>query len=240
VRRRILPTIGLLLALSLVWSTPAPAQTQAELNLYQRILADYVKNGGRFSVCKFTEEELKKAKNAIPEDNEQYGAPLIAALEDAIAARAQGQCNTKKQAAAAAPPPAAAPPAGTAPPPPPAASTATSDAGPAQAQPPAAPAQAQEPPKPAAEPAPAQAIAADDSIALASRSTEVATDAPFPIVLLAIVAGLMALAALVFGVVRWFAWEPAWAVRLRHAAGEAGWRASSTFSEFTDFVRLGR
>ena len=235
-RRRILPTIGLLLALSLVWSTPAPAQTQAELNLYQRILADYVKNGGRFSVCKFTEEELKKAKNAIPEDNEQYGAPLVAALEDAIAARAQGQCNKKKQAAAA--PPAPVPPAGTAPPPPPAGSAVTPNAGPAQ--PPAAPAQAQEPPKPAAEPAPAQAIAADDSIALASRSTEVATDAPFPIVLLAIVAGLLALAALAFGVVRWFAWEPAWAVRMRHAAGEAGWRASSTFSEFTDFVRLGR
>ena len=135
-------------------------------------------------------------------------------------------------------PPAPVPPAGTAPPPPPAGSAVTPNAGPAQ--PPAAPAQAQEPPKPAAEPAPAQAIAADDSIALASRSTEVATDAPFPIVLLAIVAGLLALAALAFGVVRWFAWEPAWAVRFRHAAGEAGWRASSTFSEFTDFVRLGR
>ena len=43
-----------------------------------------------------------------------------------------------------------------------------------------------------------------------------------------------------FAVARWFAWEPAWSVRFRHAAGEAGWRASSTFAEFTDFVRLGR
>jgi len=40
--------------------------------------------------------------------------------------------------------------------------------------------------------------------------------------------------------VRWRAWEPAWADRLRHAAGEAGWRASSTWAEFTDFVRYGR
>jgi hypothetical protein len=239
VRRRTLPTILLLLALSLVWSTPAPAQTPAELNLYQRILADYVKNGGRFSVCKFTEKELKDAKSAIPEDNEQYGAPLIAALEDAIAARAQGACNKKKQTPAAPAPNVAPPASGTQPPPPPAGSAATPGATP-PAQAPAAPAQAQEPPKPAAEPTPAPAIAADDSIALASRSTEVATDAPFPIVLLAILAGLLALAALTFGVVRWFAWEPAWAVRFRHAAGEAGWRASSTFAEFTDFVRFGR
>ncbi len=57
---------------------------------------------------------------------------------------------------------------------------------------------------------------------------------------LAVLAALFALAALMFGVVRFFAWEPAWAVRARHAAGEAGWRASSTFSEFADFVRLGR
>ena len=234
--RRTLPIL-LLLAATLVWTAPAPAQTQADLSLYQRILADYVKNGGRVSVCKFTEAELKKAKNAIPEDNEQYGAPLVAALEDAIASRAQGACNKRKQTAV--PPVAVAPPASGTQPPPPAASTAKPSASNPQPAT-AAPAQAQEPPKPAAEPTAAPIIAGDDSIALASRSTEVATDAPFPVLLLAIIAGLLALLALAFGVVRWFAWEPAWAVRFRHAAGEAGWRASSTFAEFTDFVRFGR
>jgi hypothetical protein len=57
---------------------------------------------------------------------------------------------------------------------------------------------------------------------------------------LAVLAGLLALGAAAFGLVRWFAWEPAWTIRMRHAAGEAGWRASSTWSEFSDFVRLGR
>ena len=57
---------------------------------------------------------------------------------------------------------------------------------------------------------------------------------------LAILLGILALIALAFGTVRFFAWEPRWAVRMRHAAGEAGWRASGTFSEFADFVRLGR
>lgn len=58
--------------------------------------------------------------------------------------------------------------------------------------------------------------------------------------IVAILAALLALCAMAFGFVRWFAWEPTWAVRFRHCAGEAGCRASSTFSEFADFVRLGR
>ncbi len=59
-------------------------------------------------------------------------------------------------------------------------------------------------------------------------------------IVLVTTAGLLALGTLAFGLVRWRAWEPAWADRLRHAAGEAGWRASSTWAEFTDFVRFGR
>lgn len=39
---------------------------------------------------------------------------------------------------------------------------------------------------------------------------------------------------------RWWAWEPRWAVRWRHATGEAGWRASAAWAEFTDWLRLGR
>ena len=34
--------------------------------------------------------------------------------------------------------------------------------------------------------------------------------------------------------------QRAWADRARHATAEAGWRASSTWAEFTDFVRFGR
>jgi hypothetical protein len=229
VARRTLPIL-LLLVVGLTWVAGASART---LTVYDRMLVEYIEKG-RLSACKYTINELKTAKNGVPEDYQQYGAALIAALEDAIAARAQGQCDKKKQAAGA-PAANATPPAGTqaAPPPPSAGATA-------QPAPAGAPAQVQEPPQPVAEATPAAAISTDDSIALAARSGQVATDAPVPMLLLAILAALLALGALAFAVVRWFAWEPAWSVRLRHAAGEAGWRASSTFAEFTDFVRLGR
>jgi hypothetical protein len=81
---------------------------------------------------------------------------------------------------------------------------------------------------------------ATDAIPAAARLTDSGGDAPFPVLALAILGGLLALSALVLGLARWFAWEPAWAVRARHATAEAGWRASSTWAEFTDFVRFGR
>jgi hypothetical protein len=233
VTRRILPIL-LAVVMSLACAAPAMAR---QLNLGERVVADYIKNGGRIDACMFTQDQLKQVKDAIPEDLKQYGASLIAALDDAIAARAQGACNKKSQAQA---PPVAgqtAPPGAQSPPP------AAGGVGghPAPGRPsPAAPAQVQAPPTPTSEPSPVAAIADDDSIALASNSTDAATDAPFPMLALAILAALLALCAVTFGVVRWFAWEPAWTMRVRHAAGEAGWRASSTWSEFADFVRLGR
>jgi hypothetical protein len=59
-------------------------------------------------------------------------------------------------------------------------------------------------------------------------------------------AGLVVLGALVVGllalwaIARWWAWEPRWLVRWRHATAEAGWRASAAWAEFTDWLRLGR
>jgi cobalamin biosynthesis Mg chelatase CobN len=230
--RRTLPIL-LVLAATLLWVSPA----SADRALNVRILNDYVNSGGRLSACKFTIDELKSAKNAIPEDLQQYGASLIAALDDAIAARAQGACNTKKQAQAQSGGSAATPGAAAPPPPPAGSSSAQSSHANAPAP---TPGKAQAPPTPIADPAPVASVAADDSIPIASQTRRVATDAPVPVLALAVLAALLALTALLFGVVRFFAWEPAWAVRMRHAAGEAGWRASSTFSEFADFVRLGR
>ena len=227
--RRTLPIL-LAVVVSLVFTAPAMGR-----NLYKQIIEDYLRSGNTITACKFTTSELKQAKNAIPADLRQYGAALIAALDDAIAARAQGACDKKKQNATA---PAVA--TQTAPPvaPPPPGAPSSSAGSPAVT--PGVPPPAQAPPTPTAEPSPATAIAGDDSIALASHVTGAVGDPPVPVVLLAILAGLLALGALLFALVRWRAWDPAWGVRLRHAAGEAGWRASSTFAEFTDFVRLGR
>jgi hypothetical protein len=68
----------------------------------------------------------------------------------------------------------------------------------------------------------------------ASSSTSTAAIA------LAILALLLALGAAAWGIARWQAYEPRWTVSLHHAMAEAGFRASSTWAEFTDWVRLGR
>jgi hypothetical protein len=60
-----------------------------------------------------------------------------------------------------------------------------------------------------------------------------------PAGLIVAVAVVIVLAALIGGA-RWWAFEPAWLPRWRHATGEAGWRAGAAWSEFTDWLRLGR
>ncbi len=237
-RRRTL-SIVLGLGLLLAW-TAAPASAAQKLNVYQRMVVELI-DTGRLDPCHFTTEELKKAKAYVPVDVAQYNAAFIAAFDDAIAARAQGACNDKKpeqtSGGTTVTPPAST--GGQTPPPPPSDGTTAQPSTQTQAAP-GQPLPAQAPPTPKAEPTPAPAIAAGDQIALASQVTEVVPETPFPMLALAILLGILALCTIAFGVVRFFAWEPAWAVRLRHAAGEAGWRASSTWSDFTDYVRLGR
>ena len=60
------------------------------------------------------------------------------------------------------------------------------------------------------------------------------------ILLLLAVAVLVVLGAILWALARWQAWEPLWLARWRHATGEAGWRAGNAWSEFTDWLRLGR
>ncbi len=220
--RRIVSTFVVLVA-TLGFAAPASA------DLFTDVVADYLKDN-RLDVCQYTQEELRKIKDTVPVDQNAYTPEFIAAVDDAIARRAEGGCNKKKVTEAITQAPAA--PAGTAPPPP-----AAGKAAPAPV--PGKPAPAQAPPTPTAEPAPAPGIETD-AIAIAAETTNSGGDAPFPVLALAILGGLLALTGLLVGLVRWRAWEPEWAVRVRHATGEAGWRASSTWAEFTDFVRFGR
>jgi hypothetical protein len=67
-----------------------------------------------------------------------------------------------------------------------------------------------------------------------------ASSAPAPVIALAIVLVLMAMAALWWSLTTWRGLEPRWLVGARHAWSEAGYRASGTWAEFTDWVRLGR
>lgn len=216
-------------ALSLACAAPAQADLLADM------FKDYTQDN-RLDPCRYTEKQLRQLKDLIPNDIAQY-SDFGAAVDDALARRAQGACNKDGAKSQGTAPPPAAGATGTAPPPPPAGTSATP---PAVAPAPGATAPAQPPPEPGTAPVAAPDVASRDAIGIAARATEPATGAPFPLLALALLAGLLALATLAFGIVRWRAWEPAWTERLRHAAGEAGWRASSTWAEFTDFVRLGR
>jgi hypothetical protein len=63
---------------------------------------------------------------------------------------------------------------------------------------------------------------------------------PGAAVLLIVLTGLLLLLLAVWGAMRWWAWEPSWLLRSRHASAEAGWRVSAAWAEFTDWLRLGR
>ena len=63
---------------------------------------------------------------------------------------------------------------------------------------------------------------------------------PAAVVGLGTLAALLLLTSLLWLAMRATAWEPAWFPRARHAFQEASWRASGTWADFTDWVRLGR
>ncbi len=56
---------------------------------------------------------------------------------------------------------------------------------------------------------------------------------------LAILGALLALGAIVWALARWLALEPRWTVSLMYSLREASSRASVTWAEFADWVRLG-
>jgi hypothetical protein len=58
-------------------------------------------------------------------------------------------------------------------------------------------------------------------------------------IVIAALAALLVLVCAAWGVARLTAFEPRWWISLRHSMAEAGFRASATWSEFTDWVRLG-
>ena len=58
-------------------------------------------------------------------------------------------------------------------------------------------------------------------------------------IVIAALAALLALACAAWAIARRRAYEPRWWLSLRHALSEAGFRASATWAEFTDWLRLG-
>jgi hypothetical protein len=56
---------------------------------------------------------------------------------------------------------------------------------------------------------------------------------------LAVLGALLALGCAVWVVGRWMVLEPRWTVSMMHSLREASYRVSATWSEFSDWARLG-
>jgi hypothetical protein len=199
----------------------------AHADAFDDVFADYQKDG-RIDACKHSERDLKSAQGQVPNDIEQYAPDFPAALEEALEDRARTGCRKKPAPASTTAAP-ATPPAssgGTAPP-------AVEGA--------PAPAPATTVPAP---PGGVQAVAAasDGAIvnAAAREPSKGSDDAPAALIVLAVLGGLLLLGLLAWGLARFFAWDPAWLARTRHAVAEAGWRTSGAWADFTDWLRRGR
>ncbi len=74
------------------------------------------------------------------------------------------------------------------------------------------------------------------ALLIADRTTGLSTAA----IVVAVVAGLLALGCLAWAIARMRGLEPRWASSLRHAIAEAGYRTSEALAELADWARLGR
>jgi cobalamin biosynthesis Mg chelatase CobN len=207
------------------------APVAAHADAFDQVFAQYQRTG-KVDGCSFTAKQLEQARSQVPNDIEQYAPDFPEALDAAAAQRAKGACAKRPAAAAPATTQAPAPAAAAKPPAAGSAAPATATATTAAAQPAAAP-QPQPDPR-------AAASVADDAIPAAARTAGTSSGADSAVVLLAVLGGLVVLALALWGAARWWAFEPPWVLRFRHAVAEAGWRAGNAWSEFTDWVRLGR
>lgn len=230
-RARIRRVLALAAALLLI---PAAAAL-ADRATYDRVSDAYSQNAGQLDACWFSQAELEAALAGIPRAFEGVVPDLRRAIEDGIAAHRAGDCEGIEPTGG----PAAAetPPAGTTPVEPPA------DAG---ALPPGDDG-ALPPADPGATPADPGATPVDPAAAPQQVTTTPGVQLPGekrstrPLVIGAIALGaLLLLALLLWGWARLRGWDPVWAARARHAWGEAGYRVTSTWAEFSDWLRLGR
>lgn len=119
---------------------------------------------------------------------------------------------------------------------------AATTAAPAPAAPtpaaPADPAAGATPGPPAAE-QPAAGVT-EQPIAEAAKEDRGSTALPAALVALMVLGVVLAIGLLAWAVARWLALDPRWMRRWRHAGREAAYRASGVWTDFADWVRLGR
>lgn len=213
-----------LLALAALCALPAAASAN---QAYDKVAAAYAQAGGHLDPCAFTQAELEAAVRGIPPAIRNVVPALRRAMEDALAAHERGDCRGVRPeegatggAAPATTPTTTVPPVTT----PPVTTTQTAPAVPS----------ATTPTTPTTTTAPAPAATQPAAATPRERDRT-------PLVIALIVVGaLVLLALLLWGLARMRGWDPPWFARVRHGWGEAGFRTTNTWSEFTDWLRLGR
>jgi hypothetical protein len=202
----------------------APAAAQADA--FTDVFADYQKDG-RIDPCAHSQADLRAAKGKVPNDIEQYAPDFPAALDEAAEDRARSACPESGGAAGATTTTGGA--------------TGAEDASPGGKPSTELTAPTSTVPTPPGSAQPVAAAADGAIVNAAARTPERgAADTPAPLIALAIVGGLVLLGLLLWGVARFFAWDPAWLAGARHAVQEAGWHAGGLWDDFTDWLRPGR
>ena len=197
---------------------PAAAHADA----FDDALKEY-QTTGKVDGCKHTAADLAQAKAQMPKDIAQIAPGFPAQLAAAAAKRAKGCSKAEEKATSTATSAAGA-------------TTGTTATG-ATTQPPATTTIAPNATPTAATTAPAPAPAPAAATQTAPQSTSSHKGARLALIVLG---ALLVMLLALWAFARWWAWEPHWLVRWRHATAEAGWRASAAWAEFTDWLRLGR
>ncbi|MDO8209971.1 hypothetical protein [Conexibacter sp. CPCC 206217] len=222
-------------ALALLLLLLPSAAALADRATFDRVSTAYANNAGQLDPCSFSQADLESALEGIPREFESVVPDLRRAIETGIQAHREGDCRGIAPTGGATTTPAGTPTTPTTPATPtttpttPATTTGTETGA---VPPPVATTPSATPPAAAA---PSQVTTTPGVQPPATkRSTR-------PLIAGAIVlAALLLLALLTWGWARLRGWDPLWAQRARHAWGEAGYRVTTTWAEFTDWLRLGR
>jgi len=230
---------ALLLALLACLALAAGAQASA----FSSTFADY-KAHGKVDPCQHSAADLKQAKSQVPPDIQQYAPDFPASLDAALEARARGQCGPGGTAAGGGSATAAG-----------GGSATAAGAGAAGSGTPGSPgsgaggapgaggangAAINAAGAPGAPTTVAPAGSGPGAINARRAAQEGgASQAPAPLIAIALLLLLLIVAALLWALARLTGWEPGWMAAARHSLAEAGHRSGATWSEFTDWVRLG-
>jgi cobalamin biosynthesis Mg chelatase CobN len=223
-------------AIALTCAAALVMPAAALANAYDDTLKEY-RTTGAINGCGYTAAKLAQAKAQTPKNIKDVAPGYPAQLAVAAAKQAKGCTKAEEKAASTA----AAAATGT---------TGTGSTGAGSTgtgagttapgattatQPPATTTIAPNATTTAATPAPVPAPAAATQTAAQSTSSHKGAR-----LALIVFGALLVMLLALWAFARWWAWEPHWLARWRHATAEAGWRASAAWAEFTDWLRLGR